>query len=125
MFQRSTTNPAALNTSINADQSRVIEKSLSGNLTEAYTLAEEGEYQDAFEILQSLLTGKIETINLIQIVFYLVEILETLEEDKEYQDSQIIQIMLKDKYVDSYIKITEILFRVFLKEIGDEVPTDE
>jgi hypothetical protein len=125
LFQRSTTNPAALNTSINADQSRVIEKSLSGNLTEAYTLAEEGEYQDAFEILQSLLTGKIETINLIQIVFYLVEILETLEEDKEYQDSQIIQIMLKDKYVDSYIKITEILFRVFLKEIGDEVPTDE
>lgn len=103
----------------------MIEKSLSGNLTEAYTLAEEGEYQDAFEILQSLLTGKIETINLIQIVFYLVEILETLEEDKEYQDSQIIQIMVKDKYVDSYIKITEILFRIFLKEIGDEVPSDE
>lgn len=73
-----------MNTSINADQTRVIEKTLQGNLTEAYSLAEEGEYQDAFEIIQSLLTGKIDSVALIQIVFYLVEILETLEEDQEY-----------------------------------------
>jgi hypothetical protein len=99
---------------INVDQALILQQSLSQNLVDAYTLTQQGDYVESLKILLSILKGKLDTIDTTQVIFYLVEIIEIIEEDPEMENKPILKVLKSCQYSESYTKIIYVMLNHFI-----------